>query len=577
LGGSTLEVLETRDKLNTSVQVPLYPRSEECSLERYGKPELVGESRLGTTMTNSAVQTQSRLRYRPIIALGHGGMADVLLSVGRGPSGFNKLVVLKTMRKELVTDEDLRQMFLAEARLSARLNHANVVQVYEVVDTALPCIIMEYLEGQPMSGIQHEAGERFTLPLQLKVISETLAGLHYSHELKDYDGTPLNIVHRDVSPQNVFVTYDGVVKVLDFGIAKASDATNQTRTGVIKGKITYMPREQLLSEHIDRRADVYAVGCMLWHAAAGVKLWDGMQEGEVMRALIEGVIPKPSEKRPVDSKLEAIVMKALAPEPEGRYATAQDLRSAVDDYLAETSPRTNMREVGDLVSELFAEQQEARKRHIHLVLTTPRSEPPPPIPEGIESIVQSPTGSSVHSMVLERNKQMVWTVGIAVGAAVLALGGMIAFLTWRDSGGEPAPTSSIAVAPAQIQIRLTATPAAATLTVDGNPLSGNPALLTVSADDRSHEIRAALSGYEPYVKSVRFERDLSLEIMLQQSAVGAAAAASTTAPKTSKTPPPSGKATKVPPVTNVGKKTSPNCDPPFYFENGIKVYKPGCL
>lgn len=526
--------------------------------------------------TSPGVQSQSGLRYRPIIALGHGGMADVLLSVGRGPSGFNKLVVLKTMRKELVTDEDLRQMFLAEARLSARLNHANVVQVYEVVDTALPCIIMEYLEGQPMSALLHEARERFTLPMQLKVISETLAGLHYSHELKDYDGTPLNIVHRDVSPQNVFITYDGVVKVLDFGIAKATDAGGQTRTGVIKGKITYMPREQLLSEQVDRRADVYAIGCMLWHAAAGVKLWEGMPEGDVMRALIDGNIPKPSERRPVDPKLEEITMKALAPDAADRYATAQELRDAVDQYLAEVSPKTSMRDVGKVVSEVFAEQYEGRKKHIHQALTAPHSEPPPPIPEGIEAIV-SGTGITAQSVVQERKRQMIWTVLIAIGAAVLALGGMIAFLTWRG-GAEQTANNVAPAAPTQIQIRLTATPAAASLTVDGNPLSGNPALLTVAADSHDHEVRASLVGYEPYVKTIRFERDLALEIMLQPQATAAASATTTseTGAKQSKSNVAAGKVPARPPVV-AGKKPNANCDPPFYFENGIKVYKPACL
>lgn len=528
-------------------------------------------------MTSPAVQTHSGLRYRPIIALGQGGMADVLLSVGRGPSGFNKLVVLKTMRKELVTDEELRQMFLAEARLSARLNHANVVQVYEVVDTALPCIIMEYLEGQPMSALQQAAGTRFTLPQQLRVISETLAGLHYSHELTDYDGTPLNIVHRDVSPQNVFVTYDGVVKVLDFGIAKASDAGAQTRTGVIKGKVTYMPREQLLGESVDRRADIYAVGCMLWHAAAGAKLWEKVSEGDVMRALIEGSIPKPSQIRPVDSKLEAIVMKALAPEPEGRYATALELRVAVDQYLAETSPSMSMRDVGKLVSEVFAEHQDARKKQIHAALTAPLSEPPPMIPEGIKAIVQSSSGTTSQSLVLDRKRQLVWTAGIAIGAAVLTLGGMVAFLNWRGGRTEPPPARS-AAPETQVQLRFSAVPLAARLTLDGKSLESNPAALTVAPDAQDHEIRAELAGFETFTKTVRFDRDASLEIMLQQIPMPEpepepSATPSEPTPATHKAH--HGKATK-PAVTST-KQSGGACDPPFYFENGIKVYKPNCL
>lgn len=516
------------------------------------------------------------LRYRPILALGHGGMADVLLSVGRGPSGFHKLVVLKTMRKELVNDEDLRQMFLAEARLSARLNHANVVQVYEVVDTALPCIVMEYLEGQPMSTLQKAAGEDFTMPMQLKVISEALAGLHYSHELKDYDGSPLNIVHRDVSPQNVFITYDGVVKVLDFGIAKASDATSQTRTGVIKGKITYMPREQLLAENVDRRADVYAIGCMLWHAATGSKLWADLQEGEVMRALMEGRIPKPSTKRPVDPKLEAIVMKALAPEPTDRYSTALELRLAIDEYLATNHPGTNMRGVSELVSSLFTEQQEARKRQIHAALTAPLSEPPPPIPDGLESIIRSATGNSAY-ITVERKRQAIWTMSAAVLAAVLAIAGTFVFFAWRGSRSEPATTSAAPVS--RIQVRLGAIPAAASLAIDGRTVTENPVTLTVTPDNRDHEIRATLAGYEPYVKTVRFERDLSLDIMLQPISTASSASASEQTNVAAPVPAAKGgRNVARTPVPVAPKTAKPNCNPPFYFDgNGIKVYKPDCL
>lgn len=521
-------------------------------------------------MSAQVVQSQSGLRFRPILSLGQGGMADVILSVGRGPSGFNKLVVLKSMRKELITDEDLRQMFLAEARLSARLNHANVVHVYEVIDAALPCIVMEYLEGQAMSTALQEAGDKFTLPMQLRVISDALAGLHYSHDLKDYDGTPLNIVHRDVSPQNVFLTYDGQVKVLDFGIAKASNNAEQTRAGLIKGKITYMPREQLMGEAVDRRADVYAIGCMLWKAATGVKLWANTSERDVMRAIVDGNIPAPSTVHPVDPKLEAIVMKALAPEAADRYDTAAELRKAIDQYLAEFYPSVTLRDVGQLMSEVFAEQQVARSKSIHTAMTAPLSEPPPPMPEGLEPIV---SGVGTSSFVMERKAPIVWSIVSAIVSTVLILGAVIGYLAWRGRGSELSAASARASAanlPAQIVVRLMAIPTQATLTVDGNLVSGNPTTLTVPRDTSDHEVRASLDGYEPVIRVVRYERDLSLEVILTPLAATAPSASGSAEP--TKTPTWGGRSR-----SNSAKKPAGNCDPPFYFENGIKVYKPGCL
>jgi len=525
-----------------------------------------------SSMESSDRQNRSGLRYRPIISLGQGGMADVLLSVGRGPSGFNKLVVLKTMRKELVADEDLRQMFLAEARLSARLNHANVVQVYEVVDSALPCIVMEYLEGQAMSFLRRTVGDSFTLPMQLKVISEALLGLHYSHELSDYDGTPLNIVHRDISPQNIFITYDGVVKVLDFGIAKTTEVTTQTRAGMIKGKISYMPREQLLNETVDRRADIYAVGCMLWHAASGKKLWHDVPEGDVMRALVSGQIPKPSEKRPVDPRLENIIMRALAPDANNRYPTALALRLELDRFLADTSPNTSMRDVSELMLRVFDGQREARKRQIHLALTAAISEPPPPMPEGIDPPARSSTGMLTNPLLAApRKSQMLWIVLAAVLAAVLAVGGTFAYFAWRGRH-TPAPAKEPLASASQIQLRISAEPAGATLSVDGRVLEANPATLTVPADSLKHEVRAMLAGYEAYSEAVAFERDLSLSIMLRPTPAAPAASASTDA--TSTAPKPVIIQRRLP---SEPKKAKVNCDPPFYFENNVKVFKPGCL
>jgi len=521
------------------------------------------------------------MRYRPIITLGQGGMAEVHLAVGRGPNGFNKLVVLKSMRKELVADEELRQMFLAEARVSARLNNANVVHVHEVLDTSLPCIVMEYLEGQPLSSVLREAGERFSLPLQIKVLSEALSGLHYSHELKDFDGSPLKLVHRDVSPQNIFITYDCVVKVLDFGIAKAASSQNQTRTGIVKGKLPYMAREQLLCGDIDRRADIYSIGCILWQAAAGKKLWSDMHEGDVMRAIIDGRVPRPSEVRPVDPVLEEIVMKALSPEPDNRYPTALAMRRALDEYLSQVSPGTTMREVGELVSEVFADQQVTLAQQIQQLVRGPYSEAPSRIPNATDAVAQGTTEATGPKLDIQggTNKGLRLLPALMVGLLVAA--GTIGFAVWRDSKVHALDSVAVVRPPSVVQVRLVAKPAGATFLVDGNAVSGNPAQLTVPPDNREHTIRAVLNGYEPHQQLARFDRDLTVEVMLipaappSESSENTRKTASVGAGKSSRPNAVPTKSISRAPATGIGK--AKNCDPPYTFENGIKTYKTGCL
>jgi eukaryotic-like serine/threonine-protein kinase len=209
-------------------------------------------------------------RYQLITKLGHGGMARVLLMVARGRSGVSKLLVVKELLAEIKEDPEFLAMFLDEARLAARLNHPNVVQTYEVSeDGPTPVIVMEYLEGQSLAAVLNRIG-RAQMPLQLHlhILLQALTGLHYAHELRDFDGTPLGVVHRDVSPQNIFVTYEGQVKLVDFGIAKASSSSGRTRTGVFKGKVAYASPEQTASSTVDRRSDVFAVGVMRWRSDA---------------------------------------------------------------------------------------------------------------------------------------------------------------------------------------------------------------------------------------------------------------------------------------------------------------------
>src|SRR6185436_17380332 len=209
-------------------------------------------------------------KYRIIALLGQGGMASVFLSVVPGPVGVNKLLVVKLLREEVSHDEDFVAMFVNEARLAARLNHANVVQTYEVgVEGRQHYLAMDYLDGQPLHAVLRKAGRSgVPLEVQVRILAEALAGLHYAHTLRDFDGTDLRVVHRDVSPQNIFVNYDGQVKVVDFGIAKAAGAASNTQSGVFKGKLSYVAPEQAGGDLVDARADVFSVGVMLWEAIA---------------------------------------------------------------------------------------------------------------------------------------------------------------------------------------------------------------------------------------------------------------------------------------------------------------------
>ncbi len=206
-------------------------------------------------------------------------MGLVYLAVALGPAGVQKLVVIKQLRDSLASSADIRGMFLDEARVAMRLNHPNVVQTNEVVDEGPDLyLVMEFLDGQPLAALlEPEHAANLPLAARLRILCDALTGLQYAHELSDLDGTLLNIVHRDVSPHNIMVTYEGQVKIVDFGIAKAADATTVTDSGVFKGKVRYTSPEQALCTPIDRRADVFGMGIILWECARRPSSVEGRQ------------------------------------------------------------------------------------------------------------------------------------------------------------------------------------------------------------------------------------------------------------------------------------------------------------
>lgn len=277
-------------------------------------------------------------RYELLRKLGAGGMAEVHLSRARGFEGFEKLLVLKRILPHLAADAHFRQMFLSEARLAALLQHPNIVQVYDLgKDDAEFFFTMEFVYGENIYAISRAARKRREqVPIEyaVSIIIGAAAGLHYAHERVGMDGQPLGIVHRDVSPTNLMVTYDGCPKVADFGIAKVTNRTDVTQAGIRKGKVPYMSPEQCKAARVDRRSDVFALGICLYELSTGARLFDGDNEFGVMNRIVTGDVPLPSTRRNGFPKaLERIIMKALSVDIGKRYPTCLHMQHDLEAFL----------------------------------------------------------------------------------------------------------------------------------------------------------------------------------------------------------------------------------------------------
>jgi serine/threonine protein kinase len=270
--------------------------------------------------------------------LATGGMADVLLGRSDGIEGFERYVVLKRIRPEHAKDQQFIRMFLDEARVAATLHHQHIVQVHDIGESSGEYFIaMEYLHGEDVRTLLSNASRTRThvaLGFAVAIVSAVAGGLHYAHERQGNDKRPLNIVHRDVSPSNILVGYDGSIKIVDFGIAKAS-MREETRSGNLKGKLAYMSPEQCTGGEVDRRSDVYALGVVLYELATTSRMFKGENDYLVMEQIVKGRVTPPQVRRPnLPAELAEIIMRAVAPERDRRYATADDLRVAIDQFAS---------------------------------------------------------------------------------------------------------------------------------------------------------------------------------------------------------------------------------------------------
>jgi eukaryotic-like serine/threonine-protein kinase len=303
-------------------------------------------TRREVTPVSNRMTNRDGERYELLGELATGGMATVYLGRMRRPMGFARLVAIKCMHPQYAKDPSFASMFLDEARLTARLRHPNIVPTLDIVaDGGHLLIVMEYVEGESLSGLLRlvrDAADRIPVAVACAIIHDLLLGLHEAHEARDDDGSPLAIIHRDVSPQNVIVGLDGLSRVLDFGVAKARSRVHHSNEGEIKGKIPYMPPEQLFGEAVDRRVDIYAAGVLLWEALVGQRLFDGSSEESIVRRIDAGEIAAPSTKvAGISPELDALVLRALCKEPDGRFPTALAMAEALSS-IATLPPRTEI-------------------------------------------------------------------------------------------------------------------------------------------------------------------------------------------------------------------------------------------
>jgi len=477
-------------------------------------------------------------RYRLLMELGRGGMAHVYLALISGLAGFNKLVVLKVMRDELREHPASLNMFLGEARLAARMHHPNVVQTSEVgEDGGRYFICMEYLEGQTLSLLLKKTIDG-SLPVaaRLEIICQMLEGIAYLHGFTDLDGTPLDLVHRDISPNNIFITFEGGVKVLDFGVAKAAGISHVTESGTFKGKLGYAAPEQIFGRS-DQRSDVFAAGVLLWEVLTYRRLTQDRTETEIVQGRIAGAESQLMLERGGDvaPELMAICAKATAKAPEDRYPTASAMREAIRDYIDRSGLDFPTQKLRDLLQTLYEEERGEMRRQIDQRMKQAQLEDDHPeyaggsvVPSAAPVFGGSPGSQSASSAPLAASIPPAARGKLLVAGAVVALlAGLAGALVMRLSPNPPRASSAPASAgsaddapatsapsAALVRLRLSSDPANAELLLDGAKLAGNPFTGQLPKDQALHRLEVRAAGRRTDVRMIPFDEDLELRVEL---------------------------------------------------------------
>jgi serine/threonine-protein kinase len=511
-----------------------------------------------TKFLSGSSEAERRLdRFELIAELASGGMATVFLARLSGAGGFQRFVAIKRLHPHLARDVDFATMFLDEARLAARIHHPNVATTVDVVasDGEL-FLVMEYILGESLSQLAKNAGvlqEPIPLRVVSSVMSGVLNGLHAAHEARTESGDSLHIVHRDVSPQNILVGVDGVARVVDFGVAKAAARMHSTQDGQIKGKLAYMAPEQIAQGPLDRRADVYAAGVVLWEALTLKRAFKGDEPGAVINSVLSSEIPAPSSERSdIPPSLDAVVRRAMSKDREERFATAFDFLVALEDAVAPAPSR----DVAAWLTRTAGATVDARRSLVTKVELSTETEGRLPSEESGDASI-NPSARSASMEYPSLMGTMAWRDsrrrGARLGVAGMALFGALSagialggYILWQASGR---PAAGHASEP-----------------------SSTAVLLGASAPPPPSIAPASQSVPSPAAPSVS-------QTATAESAAAQAprAAGSMAVPSTRGTPPRATSAT-ITPARSAVPAAPADCNPPFVMEaNGVKRFKPQCM
>ncbi len=419
-------------------------------------------------------------RFELLVLMATGGMAEIYLARQKGIEGFEKFLVVKRILPHLAMEKRFVDMFLDEARLAARLNHPNIVQIFDLGKHGSDYFIaMEYLEGESLGYLIAEANKAgYALPPELAagIVLEICKALEYAHNLRGVTGKPLEIVHRDVSPHNIIVLFTGGVKLVDFGIAKATSQVHHTRPGTLKGKLSYISPEQCLGGSTDARTDIFSLGVIFWELLAGRRLYKYAAEGAIVRAILDRPVPGIKQTKPgVPEELEAVAMRALSKDPVDRFQSAKEMGDTIQAYLRKVGAAAGTQEIGAFVNVVLAKRAEEKEKLLHRIRTrgvenvsldalkpdtgesfpSKESPPAPPaevgleeVPDLYEGIVDTEPVPQVPSDLSTKRlkKPMAWSVALRVKnrALLSALAIVFAFvlivvaLLWLTNGERPA-------------------------------------------------------------------------------------------------------------------------------------------